>query len=137
MNEKEGIRSQPDLPIRPDGIYGAGKAFGEALGRYYADAHGIRVLCLRIANFNGQDGPGRLYEAGQSRWLSPRDLGQLTWRCIETDSVRFGIFYGVSKGGEEKWDLTNAKEVLGYDPVDDGSAPEWRAKYGKGDGQRG
>ncbi|MBE84364.1 MAG: epimerase [Gemmatimonadetes bacterium] len=129
LNEKEGILSKPELPVRPDGIYGAGKAFSEALGRFYSDAHGMRVFCLRIANFNGLDEPGKRYEPGQSRWLSPRDCAQLTWRCIETKSIRFGIYYGVSKGAEEKWDLTNAREELGYDPEDEGSLPEWQERY--------
>lgn len=129
INEERGICSRPDLPVRPDGIYGAGKAFGEALGRYYVDRHGLRVFCLRIANFNGLDEPGRLYEPGASRWLSPRDLAQLTWRCIEAKDLDWGIFYGVSRGAESKWDLTNARELLGYDPQDDGSAPEHRARY--------
>jgi nucleoside-diphosphate-sugar epimerase len=121
MNEKQGIRSHPGGPVRPDSIYGAGKAFGEALGRYYADCHGLRVFCLRIANFNGRDEPGRDYAPGQARWLSPRDLAQLTWRCIEAENLNWGIFYGVSRGGEEKWDLSNAVTLLGYEPQDDGS----------------
>jgi nucleoside-diphosphate-sugar epimerase len=129
INEKEGILSHPDLPVRPDSIYGAGKAFGEALGRYYVDVHGLRVFCLRIANFNGRDEPGRHYEPGQSRWLSPRDLAQLTWRCIEADDLNWGIFYGVSRGAEAKWDISNAQELLGYEPEDDGSALMYRQRY--------
>ena len=120
--EKEGIRSHPDMPVRPDSVYGAGKAFGEALGRFYADCYGLRVFCIRIASFPGTDEPGRHYEPGQSRWLSPRDLAQLTWRCIEAEGVKWGIFYGVSGGAEKKWDLSNAKALLGYEPQDDGSA---------------
>lgn len=129
MNEKEGLLSHPDAPVRPDSIYGAGKAFGEALGRYYADQHGLRVFCLRIANFNGLDEPGRYYEPGYSRWLSPRDLAQLTWRCIEAEGLNWGIFYGVSRGAERKWDLTNARELIGYQPEDDGSAPHFQEMY--------
>jgi uronate dehydrogenase len=131
LYEKEGSLSQPDAPVRPDSIYGAGKAFGEALGRLYAERHGVRVLCLRIANFNGQDEPGRFYEPGLSRWLSPRDMAQLTWRCIETEGVSFGVFYGVSGGGEKKFDLSNAKALLGYAPEDDGSLEVYRKKYKK------
>jgi nucleoside-diphosphate-sugar epimerase len=122
INEKQGIRSHPDMPVRPDSIYGAGKAFGEALGRLYADAHGLRVFCLRIANFPGSEVPGRSYAPGQSRWLSPRDLAQLVWRCIEAENLNWGIFYGVSGGAENKWDITNARQLLGYEPLDDGSA---------------
>ena len=125
LYEKEGLVSTPESPVRPDGVYGAGKAFGEALGRFYAERHGIRVICLRVANFNGEDGPGRQYEPGYARWLSPRDLAQLVWRSIEADHVEFGIFYGVSGGSEKKWDLSNAREMLGYVPKDDGTLPEY------------
>ena len=133
INEHEGVVSRPDQPIRPDSIYGAGKAFGEALGRLYADRHGLRVFCLRIANFNGLDEPGRYYEPGMSRWLSPRDLAQLVWRCIEAESLNWGIFYGVSRGAEKKWDLANARELLGYEPMDDGSSAEHRQRYERPD----
>lgn len=109
INEKLGLCSHPDEPVRPDGVYGAGKAFGEALGRYYADAHGLRVFCLHIANFPNSDIPGREYAPGQARWLSPRDLAQLVWRCIEAEHLNWGIFYGVSGGAERKWDISNAR----------------------------
>ena len=37
-----------ETPLRPSGLYGASKIWGEALARHYADAHGISVICLRI-----------------------------------------------------------------------------------------
>lgn len=129
LYEQDGLCVHPEMAVRPDSIYGAGKAFGEALGRLYADRHGVRVFCLRIANFNGKDEPGRYYEPGYSRWLSPRDLAQLTWRCIESEGLSFGIFYGVSGGGEKKWDLANARRLLGYEPQDDGSLEVFRSRY--------
>ena len=49
--EKEGIYTTPDMPIRPDSMYGVSKAFGEALGRFYYDEYGISTYCLRIANY--------------------------------------------------------------------------------------
>ena len=124
LYEKDGLVSTPDSPVRPDGVYGAGKAFGEALGRFYSERHGIRVICLRVANFNGKEAPGQRFEPGFSRWLSPRDMAQLVWRSIEAEHVKYGIFYGVSGGSEKKWDLSNAREMLGYIPEDDGSLPE-------------
>ena len=132
--EKDEFCSYPDAMVRPDGIYGAGKAFGEALGRFYSDRHGIRVFCLRIANFNGEDEPGRFYEPGYSRWFSPRDIAQMTWRCIETEALKFGIFYGVSGGGEKKFDLSNAKALLSYEPEDDGSLKVYRDMYQRAKG---
>jgi nucleoside-diphosphate-sugar epimerase len=125
LDEEDGIVSRPDGPIRPDGIYGAGKAFGEALGRYYAERQGVRVFCLRIANCNAKDAPYRTFAPGESRWIGQRDLAQLVWRCIESD-LNFGIFYGVSGGAEKKWDISNARELLGYEPEDDGTLQRWQ-----------
>ena len=35
-----------DQTLRPDSYYGVSKAFGEALGSYYHDQHGISVTCV-------------------------------------------------------------------------------------------
>src|SRR5271170_4237270 len=42
---------------RPDSRYGVSKVFGEALGRLYADKHGLSVACLRIGAFRRLDRP--------------------------------------------------------------------------------
>ena len=41
----------------PEGIYGAAKVWGEVLGRHFADAYGISVLCVRIGRVNEADRP--------------------------------------------------------------------------------
>lgn len=121
--EKEGKLSQPDLPVRPDSMYGVSKAFGEALGRFYHDEYGMSVFCLRIANFPNTDEVNHPYEPGQARWLSASDMAELTACCIEAPHPRFGIIYGVSRGGEKKFDISNAKDLVGWEPKDCGIKP--------------
>ena len=116
--EREGIYTTPDMPIRPDSMYGVSKAYGEALGRFYHDNYGMSVYCIRIANFPNTDAVNSHYEPGMSRWLSARDMAELTACCVEAPQPQFGIFYGVSGGGEQKWDLANAKEMVGWEPQD-------------------
>ncbi len=118
--EKEGIYTTPDMPVRPDSMYGISKAFGEAMGRHYHDQYGMSVYCIRIANFPNTDQVNTDYEPGLNRWLSARDMAELTACCIEAPHPRFGIFYGVSKGAEKKWDLANARELVGWEPRDSG-----------------
>lgn len=103
-----------DQPIRPDSLYGVSKAFGEALGRFYADQHGLGVVCLRIGWFL----PEPTDEFARWTWLSPRDCAQVVWRAIEAD-VRFGVFYAISANGGRHWDISDTIEVLGYRPEDD------------------
>jgi uronate dehydrogenase len=104
---------------RPDSRYGVSKVFGEALGRLYADKHGMSVACLRIGTFRTPDRP---VEARQLlTWISHRDMVQLTRRCIDHPDYHFVIVYGVSKNLRSRWDNTNVK-FLGYRPEDDSEA---------------
>jgi NAD+ dependent glucose-6-phosphate dehydrogenase len=104
----------PTSPVRPDGYYGVSKAFGEALARYYADAFGISIICLRIGW--ALERPHN--ETALRMWFSPRDLGQLVRLSLETPQ-RFGLYYGVSNNTRRKWDIENARRELGYHPLDD------------------
>ena len=74
--ERELRPCYPDMPVRPDSYYGASKAFGEALARFYVDEHGLAVICLRIGSWLPEPTSTRHL----STWLSPRDMAQLTWR---------------------------------------------------------
>ena len=121
MHESAGLVSRPDLMPRPRDFYGVGKAFGEALGRHYHDLFGMSVYCIRICNFPNTDTVNCEYEPGMNRWLSSRDMAELTACCLEAPHSGFGIFYGVSKGGEKKYDISNAKELVGWEPQDRGA----------------
>ncbi len=120
--EKEGVYQTPDMPVRPDSMYGVSKAFGEALGRFYHDAHGMSVYCLRIANYPGTEEVNREFEPGMNRWFSPRDMAEMVHCCMAAPHPQFGVFFGVSLGADKKFDLTNARELIGWEPQDRGSA---------------
>ena len=99
---------------RPDSRYGAAKAFGEALGRFHADKHGMSVICQRIGSY--QELP--LNERMLATWISHRDMLQLTRVCIEAPlDVHFEIVYGRSGNTRHFWDNSVA-ERLGYAPED-------------------
>jgi NAD+ dependent glucose-6-phosphate dehydrogenase len=102
-----------DQPVRPDSLYGVSKAFGEALGRHYADRYGLATIVLRIGWFL----PEPRDEIGLWMWLSPRDCAQIVWRALESP-LPFGIFYAISNNSRRHWDITDAIEHLGYRPQD-------------------
>ena len=104
-----------ELP-RPGNLYGASKAIGEILGRYYHDEHGISVLCVRIGNLNG-DAPPVDYARGQSMWLSNRDCGHLFDRCLQAD-YGYEIVYGVSDNDGSYYSLDRTRDLLDYSPQD-------------------
>ena len=121
--EHEEIYTTPDMPVRPHGMYGVSKVFGEAIGRHYHEAYGMSVYCIRIGNFPNTDEVDREYEPGMNRWLSARDMAELTACCLEAPHPQYGIFYGVSGGAEKKWDISNARELVGWEPQDSGAQP--------------
>lgn len=104
---------------RPDSRYGVSKVFGEAVGRLYADKHGLSVACLRIGSFRNPDRPD---EARQLlTWISHRDMVQLVRRCIDYPAYHFIVAYGVSNNLRSRWDNSNVK-FLNYRPEDDSEA---------------
>jgi uronate dehydrogenase len=87
---------------------------GEALGRLYADKHGLSVICQRI----GVARPRPPHRRGLWTWLSERDFVHLTERCIEAPDIHFQIVYGVSRNTRKLWSTTGA-DAIGYQPQDD------------------
>lgn len=123
----------PDDPFRPDSFYGWSKASGETLGRYYSDAFGLRVFCLRIGWVMGGDDPAAMditgeivpplpseavMARGRAIYLSHRDCAELIRCCLDNETVRYGVYYGISNNPGQFYDLTNAREELGYEPID-------------------
>ena len=101
-------------PPRPDSRYGVSKVFGEALGRLYADKHGLSVACLRIGSFRERPQNARQL----ATWISPRDMVQLARCCIDAPDYRFLVLYGVSGNSRSRW-RNPAARLIGYQPQDD------------------
>ncbi len=119
MYERDGTFTTPNMPVRPDSFYGASKAHGEALARYYADNTDLAVLCLRIGTFQpAANLKKRETDRILSTWVSAADVLQICWRAVEAKQVKFGIYYAVSANKRAYWDISNARDELGYDPVD-------------------
>jgi len=117
--EPKPLKVRPSDPIRPDSDYGVSKAFGEAIARYYCARWGLEAICLRIGTVNPQNSPEGDLRAMKT-WLSYRDLVHLIDRSLKAN-VTFGIYYGVSNNKGAFWDISSAKQELGYEPQDDAS----------------
>jgi nucleoside-diphosphate-sugar epimerase len=128
---------EESVPVEPDSMYAVSKVFGEALGRFYSESFGLRVVCVRLGTVLPDDNPrspqgGRGRSAGlplselfprvRSKWLSHRDRCQLFARCIDAESVRYAIVFGTSNNPRQIWSLAAARDLLKYEPQD--AAPE-------------
>ena len=114
---RTGERLDAGATIRPDTRYGISKAFGEAVGSYYADKFGLEVACLRI----GSALPKPTARRHLSTWLSYPDLERLVVACLEAPRLHFAVLYGVSANTRSWWDNSGASEI-DYRPQDDAEA---------------
>jgi uronate dehydrogenase len=113
------------MAVRPDGPYGVGKALGEAAARYYAEEHGLSVLCLRIGTLNRANRPSAARHF--ATLITHADMARLARCCIEASpDLAFGVFYGVSANRWRIWDIDDARRAIGYEPRDD--AERWRGE---------
>lgn len=116
-----------DAPERPDSLYGASKVWGEAVGRLYAERHGLVVVCLRIGWVLDVDGPPPPAEPGDEprdvarrapgMWLSHRDCVSLVEAALDAD-VGFAIVNGVGDNVGRWLTLDEGRRLLGWEPRD-------------------
>jgi uronate dehydrogenase len=99
-------------PARPDTRYGLSKAFGEDVGMFYANKHGISCMCMRIGSCREEP----VDERQLATWQSLPDFCRLVVAGLTADYV-YEIVYGVSDNPRSWWDNSNA-ERLGYRPED-------------------
>ncbi|SFD96593.1 uronate dehydrogenase [Sulfitobacter brevis] len=117
FHRRETIVGQ-DEPTRPDSRYGVSKVFGEAVGRLYADKHGLETISLRIGQFRPKPTNRRML----SLWLSPADMGRLVVSCLTDRKIHFEVVYGIS-ANKRGWYENSGNEMIGYQPQD--SAEEY------------
>uniref|UniRef100_A0A7D5KFZ4 NAD(P)-dependent oxidoreductase n=2 Tax=Natrinema halophilum TaxID=1699371 RepID=A0A7D5KFZ4_9EURY len=134
-------------PVRPDSYYGSSKAFDEAIGRFYVENfeyperfYALRICSVRHQEYDhpygdaehgvdngkwerGSEKYDEMVDRMKAMWHSRRDLAQLIECCLEDDTVEFDIFNGVSDNDGRWFDIEHAREVLGYEPQDNGN--EW------------
>lgn len=127
IDPEHPIEVGADAPIRPDSLYGASKAWGEALGRFYAERHGLEVVCLRIGWVTeddrppGQSDPIRggpeVQRRAPAMWLSHRDCVSLVAASLEAE-VGFAIVNGVGDNSGRWFSLDEGRSILGWEPLD-------------------
>lgn len=114
------VQVKTSEPVNPGDIYGVSKCFGEALARYMAEQEGLSAIAIRIGAFQPLE---KARDASSvsilDAFVSHRDLHQLLERCVDVENVRFAILHGLSNNRFKRLDISDARELVGYDPQDD------------------
>ncbi|TMV91884.1 NAD(P)-dependent oxidoreductase [Thioclava sp. BHET1] len=116
-----GQTLQPDVPLRPDSLYGVSKCYGEALARMYYDKYNQETAIVRIGSCFPEPDSRRML----STWLSYDDLASLVRRVFAVRDLGCPVIWGVSNNDGVWWDNTPS-EALGWTPRD--NAARFRGK---------
>lgn len=131
---KQEFVTPDDYPLS-DNYYGWAKASYELLGFTFAcglmhEGKRLQNVQLRIGGPRETDidrakaSDLKRMHRGLGAYLSVRDQVQLVINSIETENIEnkygvpFQIFYGVSGNSHNFWTISNARKVIGYEPVD-------------------
>jgi|TARA_A100001391_G_scaffold205162_1_gene203846 uronate dehydrogenase len=100
-------------PVRPDGLYGVSKCFGEALARLYYDKIGQETAIVRIGSCFEKPTDYRML----STWLSYEDFVRLVECVFNVPRLGCPTIWGVSKNSRAWWSNESCR-YLGWLPQD-------------------
>lgn len=107
--------------VRPSGMYGVSKIYLEALANYYAFNEGIEAIGIRIGDFKASDDTliPEMDLYGLAQVLTAADMNHLVDCCLDAKlSTPYLLVNGQSNNSFTRLDLSQAREVLGYQPQD-------------------
>lgn len=113
------VQIKVNMPVRPGNLYGVTKCFGEALAAHFALNEGLPSIAIRIGAYVFPEHPEDLLPQEQDAFLSPDDFNDLLIRCLETPKITFAIAHAISDNQFKRIDLTETREMLGYQPKED------------------
>ncbi|AXS41588.1 NAD(P)-dependent oxidoreductase [Breoghania sp. L-A4] len=117
----QDVRLDTEMPMRPDGLYGVSKCFGEAVSSLYHDKFGQETALVRIGSCFPEPRDHRML----STWLSPDDFVSLVECIFRVPRIGRPIVWGVSDNDATWWDNSGAR-FLGWRPKDNSEV--FRAK---------
>ncbi|MGH6808370.1 MAG: NAD-dependent epimerase/dehydratase family protein [Ensifer adhaerens] len=112
---------EADAPMRPDGLYGVSKCFGEALARMYFEKFGQETALVRIGSCMEKPTNHRML----STWMSYDDFAALIACVFRAPMLGCPIVWGISDNDSRWWDNSHAAYV-GWRPRD--NAERFRAE---------
>ena len=103
--------------VRPGGVYGATKIWGEALARHFSDAYKMSMICVRIGSVTKENVPADARQ--KSIYLSHQDVCQILQLSIDAPAdLKYEIFLATSNNRWAYRDLEHPRTILGYQPLD-------------------
>ncbi len=112
---KQTNRLDASSSVRPDGLYGVSKCFGENMASMYHDKFGVETASVRIGSCFEEPRNHRML----ATWLSPDYFVRLIERIFAVPRLGCPIIYGASDNTVSWWD-NGSVSYLGWRPQDNG-----------------
>jgi hypothetical protein len=94
--------------------------FRRSAGPLHGRKEDLSVITLRIGAFQPIEAAEKESSVSMlDAFVSHRDLNQLINRCIDVENVKFAILHGLSNNRFKRLDISDARELVGYEPQDD------------------
>ena len=110
-----------EAPLRPDGLYGVSKCFGEALARMYFEKFGQETALVRIGSCMEKPKNHRML----STWMSYDDFLSMIECIFRAPRLGCPVIWGCSNNDTRWWDNSHVS-YLGWHPKD--NAERFRAE---------
>ncbi len=110
-----------NAPMKPDGLYGVSKCFGEALARMYFEKFGQETAIVRIGSCMEKPTNYRML----STWMSYDDFAGMIGCVFRAPLLGCPVIWGVSDNDSRWWD-NSAASFIGWRPKD--NAERFRAE---------
>lgn len=119
------IRTEPDSP------YSSSKRWGEILAGCYTSLTPLSIICLRLGAVNAATSPAIFPGTPHLEFaITHRDLAHLFTQAVEApDTLKYGVFWGMSANRPAVVDISETRRVLDYHPQDDAIALAMRAAH--------
>jgi len=121
--QKPGLVKEEDAP-KPLTIYGATKAFVEAICNVYANNYDMTCVAIRIGAYVSEGEEKKVCENRKDYQyvISQRDFSQLLHKAIITnfeETEKVIILHGSSNNKLKRLSIDKTKKLIGYNPQDD------------------
>jgi len=118
---EDKIVKEFDSP-RPENLYGATKAFVEAMCHVYYKKYNLSCIAIRIGAYVSDDLLEKVCftRDNYDYVISQRDMAQLFHKSIIAPmTLKYAILSGSSDNKKKRLDLEATKKIIGYAPEDD------------------
>ncbi len=110
------------MPLKPDGLYGVSKCFGEALARMYFEKFGQETALVRIGSCMEKPKNHRML----STWMSYDDFLSMIECIFRAPRLSAARSSGVARTTTPRWWDNSHVSYLGWHPKD--NAERFRAE---------